>query len=119
MASHELTFKNYQKQLNDSVKLIYGNYVDIIQAKTEHVKFEVQVKSAEIVRSYQTLMQLVAEIRTYLIINDLVGKDQTSANSETAGQNTDDKLCKLRDDMSMFLYELERRDLSYEGPTRK
>lgn len=119
MASHELTFKNYQKQLKDSVKLIYDNYVDILQTKTEHVKFEVQVKSAEIVRSYQTLMQLVAELRTYLIINDLVGEDQTTANSDTSSQNTDDKLVRLRDDMSMFLYELERRDLSFEGPTRK
>lgn len=119
MAAHELTFKNYQKQLKDSVKLIYDDYVDILQTKTEHVNFEVQVKSAEIVRSYQNLMQLVAELRSYLIINDLVGQDQASTSADSSNQNTDDKLVRLRDEMSMFLYELERRDFGYESSTRK
>lgn len=134
MASHDLTLKNYQKQLKDNIKLIYDNYVDLLRTKTEHVMFEVQVKSAEIVRSYQSLMQLVAEIRSFLIINDLVTINQPapsnqlitgpSSSSQQTGQphqmsgsqtaqlngqqtNSDEKLVKLRDEMSMFLYELE------------
>lgn len=112
MASHELTLKNYQIQLKDNIRLIYDNYTDILKTKTEHVKFEVQVKSAEIVRYYQSLMQLVAEIRTFLIINDLVSLNHGTASAsaqadgiEVAGP--DEKLLKLRDEMSIFLYELE------------
>lgn len=134
MASHDLTLKNYQKQLKDNIKLIYDNYIDLLRTKTEHVMFEVQVKSAEIVRSYQSLMQLVAEIRSFLIINDLVTINQPapsnqlntgpSGSSQQSNQphqmsgsqpaqlngpqtNSDEKLVKLRDEMSMFLYELE------------
>lgn len=121
MASHELTLKNYQKQLKDNIKLIYENYMDLLRTKTEHVNFEVQVKSAEIVRSYQSLMQLVSEIRTFLIINDLAGIYQPNPSNQPASQgqtnqvsggaaqtqDTDDKLVQLRDEMSMFLYELE------------
>lgn len=126
MASHELTLKDYQKTLKDNIKLIYDNYTDLLKTKTEHVNFEVQVKSAEIVRSYQSLMQLVAEIRTFLIINDLVSINQSNqqqqvGTSSSTQHNTpnqsgfqqnqtiasDDKLVRLRDEMSMFLYELE------------
>lgn len=100
----DLTLKSYQKQLKDNIKIIYDNYTDILKTRTEHVNFEVQVKSAEIVRSYQALLQLVAEIRSFLIVNDLVPAD----NSKTVqAQAYDDKLVKLRDEMSMFLYELE------------
>jgi len=130
MASHELTLKNYHKQLKDNIKLIYENYMDLLRTKTEHVNFEVQVKSAEIVRSYQSLMQLVSEIRVFLIINDLVGLNQPSSigqsnvnlsqqadpTSHAASQSQhpeersadlDERLIRLRDEMSMFLYELE------------
>lgn len=128
MASHDLTLKNYQKQLKDNIKLIYDNYTDILRTKTEHVMFEVQVKSAEIVRSYQTLMWLVAEIRSFLIINELLTINQpsianqhgaSSSSTQQPGQpnqigtqpaqsiDSDEKLVKLRDEMSMFLYELE------------
>lgn len=108
MASHELTLKDYQKQLKDNIKLIYDNYTDILKTKTEHVNFEVQVKSAEIVRSYQSLMQLVAEIRTFLIINDLVSLDQSNATAAASTTDSPDvKLVKLRDEMSVFLYEME------------
>uniref|UniRef100_A0A6G1SJ27 Mediator of RNA polymerase II transcription subunit 22 n=1 Tax=Aceria tosichella TaxID=561515 RepID=A0A6G1SJ27_9ACAR len=103
MATHDLTLKNYQKQLKDNLKSIYDIYTELLKTKTEHVSFEVQVKAAEIVRSYQSLMQLVSEIRTFLIINDLVGGSKAPASNE----NSDEKLVKLRDEMSMFLYELE------------
>lgn len=123
MASHELTLKNYQLQLKDNIRQIYDNYTDLLRAKTEHVNFEVQVKSAEIVRSYQSLMQLAAEIRSFLIVNDLVGISQLNSSNPMTGPsqdnsasqnarsqqsaNSDEKLVKLRDEMSMFLYELE------------
>lgn len=103
MATHDLTLKNYQKQLKDNLKVIYDTYTDLLRTKTEHVSFEVQVKAAEIVRSYQSLMQLVSEIRTFLIINDLVG----GSIPQTQAENSDEKLIKLRDEVSMFLYELE------------
>lgn len=131
-SSHELTLKGYQQQLRENIKRIYDNFTEILKTKTEHVNFEVQVKSAEIVRSYQLLMQLVAEIRSFLIINDLINlnphqtasNQQMSANSSqqpnislqlsgsqqsAVGQSAhlDEKLLKLRDEMSMFLYELE------------
>lgn len=122
MATHDLTLKNYQKQLKDNIKLIYDNYMDVLKTRTEHVNFDVQVKSAEIVRSYQALMQLVSEIRTFLIINDLVGDNQqnqpndptvsfqgvsSQQGASTNAVNSDEKLIRLRDEMSMFLYELE------------
>ena len=103
MATHDLALKNYQKQLKDNLRSIYDIYTELLRTKTEHISFEVQVKAAEIVRSYQSLMQLVSEIRTFLIINDLVGGSKPVPKSE----NSDDKLIKLRDEVSMFLYELE------------
>lgn len=128
MASHELTLRNYHNQLKDKVKSIYDNYTFILRTKNEHLNFEVSVKSAEIVRSYEFLMQLVAEIRTFLIINDLLNLDspdnkagnseqpntfmpgtstsQHQTSSET-NEEADEKLIKLRDEMAMFLYELE------------
>lgn len=129
-SSHELTLKDYQQQLKDNIKRIYDNFTDLLRTRTEHVNFEVQVKSAEIVRSYQLLMQLVADIRSFLIINDLVNLGQASNSNpsntssqqsnisqhlggsqqlNTAAQSValDEKLVKLRDEMSMFLYELE------------
>lgn len=132
-SSHELTLKDYQQQLRDNIKRIYDNFTDLLRTRTEHINFEVQVKSAEIVRSYQLLMQLVADIRSFLIINDLVNLGQSSNTTgssltntssqqtnisqhlggsqqiQTAAQSAalDDKLVRLRDEMSMFLYELE------------
>ena len=79
--------------------------MDILRTRTEHVSFETQVKSAEIVRSYQALIQLVSEIRTFLIINDLVGAKPVTRQAKPS--DTDEKLIRLRDEMSMFLYELE------------
>lgn len=105
MTSHELTLSTYQKQLKDNVKNIYDNYTDLLKTKTEHVNFEVHVKSAEIVRSYQSLIQLVAEIRSYLIINDPSSND--SNNQSHQPNVNDEKLVRLRDEISMFLYELE------------
>lgn len=99
-ASHELTFKDYQKQLRDNIKAIQDNFIDILKTNTEHINFELQVKSAEIVRAYQQLMQLVAEIRTFLIVNHQFQPPEIN-------KTTDEKLVRLRDDMAMFLYELE------------
>lgn len=130
MSAHELTLKDCHKQLKDSIKNIYDNYTDLLKTKTEHVNFEVQVKSAEIVRSYQSLMHLVAEIRSFLIINDLVDTNrkppnpvnqlntsspasqyssilQQPATQQTHSAASDEKLVRLRDEMSIFLYELE------------
>lgn len=122
MASHDLTLKNYQLQLKDNIKKIFENYMEILKTKTEHINFEVQVRSAEIVRSYQSLMQLVAEIRSFLIINDLVSLNQNTAPEPSSSQQSntaagsqqsksatqsDEKLVRLRNEMSMFLYELE------------
>lgn len=130
MASHELTLKDYQKQLKDHVKSIYENYTEILRTKTEHLNFEVSVKSAEIIRSYESLMQLVAEIRTFLIINDLLNPDQPNTVEDMSSgggpsqfgsqsrqqqqlvssdpsKEIDDKLVRLRDEIAMFLYELE------------
>lgn len=111
---------NHQKQLKDNLKLIYENYINILKTKTEHVNFEVQIKAAEIVRSYQALMLLVSEIRTFLIINDLdtpsianhaqdsmQQRQQRPAIRRPTPADTDEKLIRLRDEMSMFLYELE------------
>lgn len=110
---------NHQKILKDNLKLIYENYINLLKTKTEHVNFEVQVQAAEIVRSYQQLMLLVSEIRTFLIINDLDTSSIAPKTSTTPGlttstpaprqtpKQTDEKLIRLRDEMSMFLYELE------------
>lgn len=119
---------NYQKILKDNLKSIYENYINILETRTEHVNFEVQIKAAEIVRSFQALILLVSEIRTFLIINDLDTSSQTNhinpqapldsmqqqqrqirpvAVRKPTPADTDEKLIRLRDEMSMFLYELE------------
>lgn len=125
-SSDELTLKAYQTQLKDQIKSIYDNFREILNTQTEHINYEVQVRSAEIIRSYQSLMQLVSEIRSLLIINDLIDLQQQQQHNQQqhqqmpfqhqsgqhvspriAQQQADEKLIKLRDDIAVFLYELE------------
>lgn len=97
----DLTFKDYQKQLRDNVKAICENFTNLLNTRAEHLDFDVSVKSAEIIRSYENLLSLIAEIRTNLIIND------TSTTQSHDPNSSDAKLIRLRDELSMFLYELE------------
>lgn len=92
------TLKDYHKQLKDNVKSVCEHFTHILNTRTEHLNFDVSVKAAELLRSYENLLQLVAEIRTNLIIND---------NQVEEVDVKDAKLIKLRDEMSTFLYELE------------
>lgn len=100
MATHELTFKAYQKKLKDTIRTIQENFLDMLKTNSEHVDFEAQVKSADIVKGYKTLIHLISEIRTYIIVNHQFPPQETDNVIEN-------KLVRLRDDIAVFLYELE------------
>jgi len=105
MAVSELTLKNYQKQLKDGIRDVYENFMDILKCRTDQLAFDIQVKTSDMLRAYQSLMSLTSEIRTLLIIND--EDDQQAQDKEINNIRDKEKLIKLRDDMAMFLYELE------------
>ncbi|KAG9509554.1 Mediator of RNA polymerase II transcription subunit 22, partial [Fragariocoptes setiger] len=109
MSSQELTLKNYLKQLKDNVRAIQDNFAEMLRTKSEYPGYEVQVRAAEIVRAYQALIQLVSEIRNFYIINDFILINQAIDQKSNPAPiiNIDKSLVKLRDEIAIFLYELE------------
>lgn len=109
MSSQDLTLKDYQKQLKDNVRNIQDKFAEILNTKSEHVTFEVQIRAAEIVRSFQSLMTLIADIRNFYIINDftLINQSIEAKSDPTPIKAIDEKLVQLRDDMAVLLYDLE------------
>ncbi|KAK8729121.1 hypothetical protein OTU49_008636 [Cherax quadricarinatus] len=122
--SREALLKSYNKRLKDDVKSILDNFMEIVKlgvveeecqvnrmTQVEEINFQIQVRSANMVRAAESLMKLVADVKQYLILNDFPSVNeaitQNSQIFKTKSQEADQKLMALRDDMASDLYELE------------
>ncbi|XP_071541633.1 mediator of RNA polymerase II transcription subunit 22 [Panulirus ornatus] len=119
----EALLKSYNKRLKDDVKSILDNFMEIVKlglveesqisrmTQVEEINFQMQVRSANMVRAAESLMKLVADVKQYLILNDFPSVNeaitQNSLIFKTKSQEADQKLMALRDDMASDLYELE------------
>ncbi|KAK3858031.1 hypothetical protein Pmani_035728 [Petrolisthes manimaculis] len=122
--SREALLKSYNKRLKDDVKSILDNFMEIVKlglvedesqvsrmTQVEEIHFQMQVRSANMVRAAESLMKLVADVKQYLILNDFPSVNeaitQNSQIFKVKSQEADQKLMTLRDDMASDLYELE------------
>ncbi|KAK7070583.1 Mediator of RNA polymerase II transcription subunit 22 [Halocaridina rubra] len=120
----EALLKSYNKRLKDDVKSILDNFTEIVRlglvedesqinrmTQVEEINFQMQVRSANMVRAAESLMKLVADVKQYLILNDFPSVNEAITNNsqlfKTKSQEADQKLMALRDDMAFDLYELE------------
>ncbi|XP_045613519.1 mediator of RNA polymerase II transcription subunit 22 [Procambarus clarkii] len=120
----EALLKSYNKRLKDDVKSILDNFMEIVKlgvveeesqvgrmTQVDEINFQIQVRSANMVRAAESLMKLVADVKQYLILNDFPSVNeaitQNSQIFKTKSQEADQKLMALRDDMASDLYELE------------
>lgn len=73
--------------------------------------YEMQVRSANMVRAAESLLKLVSDIKQYLILNDFPSVNEAiTLNSELFRRKQsecDQKLQTLRDDIVTDLYDLE------------
>ena len=73
--------------------------------------YEIQVRSANMVRAAESLLKLVSDIKQYLILNDFPSVNEAIAHNSNVfrsmQQESDKKLQDLRDDIISDLYELE------------
>lgn len=73
--------------------------------------YEMQVRSANIVRAADSLLKLVSDIKQYLILNDFPSVNeaitQNSKLFRTKQAECDQKLMSLRDDIASDLYDME------------
>ncbi|KAI9588997.1 hypothetical protein GQX74_007166 [Glossina fuscipes] len=122
--SKEALLKSYQTRLKDDVKSILENFEETVKlargegdsqlSKTtqcEQDTYEMQVRAANIVRAFESLMKLVSDIKQYLILNDFHSVNEAIATNSQLFRATqrdcDKKLMKLRDEMALDLYDLE------------
>lgn len=73
--------------------------------------YEMQVRSANMVRAAESLLKLVSDIKQYLILNDFPSVNEAIAHNSkvfrSMQQESDQKLQNLRDDIIADLHELE------------
>ena len=73
--------------------------------------YEMQVRSANMVRAAESLLKLVSDIKQYLILNDFPSVNEAIAHNSkvfrSMQQESDQKLQNLRDDIVADLHELE------------
>lgn len=100
MATTDFDYKTCQKQLKDTIRLIQDTVLDMLRSTSQHIEFEHMVKSAEIVRMYKDLMQLVQDMRTQVICDFPFPPPKNDIDADT-------KLKALRDEIAMLVYEFE------------
>ncbi|XP_065214071.1 mediator of RNA polymerase II transcription subunit 22-like [Planococcus citri] len=122
--SKEALLKSYNSRLKGDVKSMLDNFEDIVKlCKTEHDiqisrmiqceldAYEMQVRSANMVRAAESLLKLVSDIKQYLILNDFPSVNeaimQNSKVFRAKQGECDQKLMNLRDDMAADVHDLE------------
>ncbi|KAI0231246.1 Mediator of RNA polymerase II transcription subunit 22 [Lamellibrachia satsuma] len=122
--SKEALLKSYQKWLKDDIKSMVDNYTEIMKLakiegesqmsrpmQAEQDQYEMEVRSANIVRAGESLMKLVSHIKQFLILNDFPSVNDSIAQTvhrlNNIQKDCDTKLMVLRDEMSAHLFELE------------
>ena len=116
--------KSYSKRMQDDVNAMQENFTEIIKsAKVEenaqlsrvtqsfYDTYQMQVRAANIVRAGESLLKLVNELKTFVILNDFPSinqhvKEENESLSEIV-KEMERHFVKLKDDLSVALFDLE------------
>uniref|UniRef100_F6UPP6 Mediator of RNA polymerase II transcription subunit 22 n=2 Tax=Ciona intestinalis TaxID=7719 RepID=F6UPP6_CIOIN len=115
---------SYNKRLKDDIRSMLDNFCEIIKSgkvdenqqldratQNYYDVYQMRVRSANIVRAGESLLRLIAELKTFLILNDF-----PSINRHIEAQNNhlnlvsgkwNEQLVRLRDEASVVLHDLE------------
>ena len=116
--------QSYSKRLQDDLNAMLENFSEIIKAaKVEenaqvnkvtqsfYDTYQMQVRAANIVRAGESLLKLVSELKTFVILNDFPSinqhiKDENESVMETT-KMLERHFLKLKEEFSVALYDLE------------
>lgn len=123
--SKETLLKTYQRRLKEDTRCMLDNFLEILrlakvnpdgkiitrQLQGEEDQYEMSVRAANIVRAGESLQKLVADIKQFLILNDFPAAngyiDDRTQFLQAHQKEVDNRLIKLRDEVSVDLYEIE------------
>lgn len=123
--SKETLLKTYQRRLKEDTRCMLDNFLEILrlakvnpdgkiitrQLQGEEDQYEMNVRAANIVRAGESLQKLVADIKQFLILNDFPAAngyiDDRTQFLQAHQKEVDNRLIKLRDEVSVDLYEIE------------
>lgn len=115
---------SYNKRLQDDVRAMHENFTEIIKSakieetlqveratQTYYDMYQMRVRAANIVRAGESLLKLISELKTFVILNDFpsvnhhVDEQNKLLNGHTKQQH--EQLIKLRDEIAVSLFDLE------------
>lgn len=122
--SKEAQLKSYQKRLKDDIKSMFDNFGEIFKliriddepvlgraSQAEQDRLEIEVRSANMVKSSESLMKLVSEIKQFLILNDFAQVNESIRASVDYNNKLqtkiDSHIISIRDEMICELFDLE------------
>ena len=106
-----------KKHLKDDIKSLCDNFLEIIKMSKvgqqnsapfraqEHL--EVIVRASNMVRAQQSLLNLICNIRKFIIINDFSFINDILQNGKFKADEIDHKLIQLKNELSNELFILE------------
>jgi len=115
---------SFNKRLQDDLNAMYENFNEIVKSAKveEHALldrptqnyfdiYQMRVRAANIVRAGESLLRLISELKTFIILNDFpsINNDVTERKN-SLNQNHKvytDHLVKLKDEFTTALHELE------------
>jgi mediator of RNA polymerase II transcription subunit 22 len=120
----EALLKSYQKRLRDGIKAMADNFTEVIKlakneddsavmrpTQAEQDYYEMEVRSANIVRAGESLVKLIADMKQFFIVNSFTLMNESILNNtkvlEKTLQENDSKLQIIRDEIATDLLELE------------
>jgi len=116
--------ESYSNRLQEDLNKMLVNFTEIIKAAKveENVQvnkvtqsfydtYQMQVRAANIVRAGESLLKLVSELKTFVILNDFPSinqhiKDENESVAETT-KLLERHFLKLKEEFSIALYDLE------------
>ena len=129
--SKEAQLKAYQKRLKDDIKSMFDNFGEIFKlikiddepvlgraSQAEQDRLEIEVRSANMVRSSESLMKLVSELKQFLILNDFAQVNESIRAAVDYNNKLqtkiDSHIISIRDEMISELFDLEEEFYSSE-----
>ena len=122
--------KSYSKRMQDGLNAMLENFSEIVKAakleenaqvskvtQSFYDTYQMQVRAANIVRAGESLLKLVSELKTFVILNDFPSinqhvKDENDSLSETT-KALERHFLKLKEEFSIVLYELESEKYAF------
>lgn len=118
--------KSYRTRLQDDIRTMYENFNEIVRSakittdekqlvqKETQGHFDVyqmKVRAANIVRAGESLLKLISDLKTFVILNDFPSINEQLNQQNQSLKNTGDilqqKIVELRDEFASAMIDLE------------